>query len=240
LKILKDDEDAKRTSQASAKQTRVFAGKYGQKASLGSDYHEGELIISQGKIQFKPAPKHGFGMGTKGFYKAGPDGSTTLACSQVDQAVLEQDYVHGIFCNPQKAGVCRFYAASAADAATAFEAIRAACNLSSASSSSVETNKDSGTATPAETLLAAKHKHSFGLVKECDGFLHISSSGIWYKGETSASGKPHSFKIPCDGKQSLKVNEHSVDLYDESGNKQTFFVTDPSAAAMAINKACGR
>jgi uncharacterized caspase-like protein len=147
LKILEKDENARRAADETAKRTKSFAGSYGAWSSVQQAFFAGVLIVSPGKIEFRPTDKSAYFDETiktsKAWFNHTPEGNAPLQCSQFVRATLNKTFIREIGCGPDEGEKCRFHAESDAAAASALDAIREACNPSAQGTPTVESGADS-------------------------------------------------------------------------------------------------
>lgn len=134
LRILEKGESATSAAVETTKPATSFKGSLGIWSKIfsgGVSAFPGELVISSGKIEFRMVErpdslKTSNAVYIKGALEPTPEGVVTLACSRFAKAMLTENFIRDIPCSADK---CRFKAESAPDAASAFAAIREACNL---------------------------------------------------------------------------------------------------------------
>lgn len=199
-----------------------------------SDNHKGEFYFSKGATISNPT-------------SAGMSNTpATIDAVAVEREYWEtirsssdaQDYKDYLQAYPSGA-----YAGVARAKIRQLETAKASAGGSTASPPSDKPRAGQPSNAPGEVSFSQQsHDHGF-LKGVCQGTLHASSAGVWYKGETvTLKGKVHEFKFPCQAKHPPAFNKYGFELYDELGKKQEFFSDEANAGAVlaAIDRACGR
>ena len=128
-----------------AKSFRGSLGIWAKIFSGGSSALSGDLVVSSGKVVFRMDARPGALESSDAKYIVGvleptPEGLATLPCSRFEKARLEGNFIREIPCSADK---CRFYAESAAAAASALDYIQKACNPSTQPTSAAQAGADS-------------------------------------------------------------------------------------------------